>query len=270
MSETYQGTTGVTTSAIMFTAARPCSAVWQWYQSDRKTHILEAVFASMIRHQVMAQLNGRQPRGGDRKLVKLRGLEDVDILSWQSADRLDPERTDWAEVVSVVGHANGTCTVTVAVDATRFAELTDGCCGKRAIAEVIASAFLEDAWRILKNDALKEDVATIPVVSEASVFGPLTVVVEWDFGQASSVAKWIATSCHEVGCIELERIGRIGDVGVSLVVALPVAIFDAAMVQMRHGPEPKSLATCVFEAINEAFIREPTTPREWDDDTIPF
>jgi len=60
-------------------------------------------------------------------------------------------------------------------------------------------------------------------------------VVEWTIAEAFHVMNVIERSIADVGCIELTRLGRMGQKSVTLAVTLPVAIFDATIAKINEG-----------------------------------
>lgn len=206
-----------------------------------------------------------------RRIVVLRGISDYILLSLEDAITLDPERMSWVKIMSVRRRKNSTCDIRLAITQDRYAALSASLTKACDIASAIKDTIREEAEDVVELYWLRGEVEGIPVCSDVTVFGPHTLVVEWTIAEALHVITVIEHSITDVGCIELSRLGRMGQKTVTLAVTLPMAIFDATIAKISEGATRRSVSACLFEAINQAGDCEPPVPRSIDDaDMIPF
>jgi hypothetical protein len=206
-----------------------------------------------------------------RQFVMLRGIGEDVVLSLEDAIALDPQAMNWVKVVSVHPRKRETCDITLSVSQARYIALTAGLSKSRDIQWAIEVALRDGSDAVIEHAYLSGEVECIPACSKASVFGPYTIVVEWLIHEAFHVMVVVQRSILEVGCIELTRIGRMGQKTVTLAVTLPLSIFDATVTKIHEGLTRRSVSDCLYEAIDEASGREPSARRpEIDADEIPF
>ena len=208
-----------------------------------------------------------------RKRVVLRGVEDWQLLDLRAATRIAPESLAWVQLVAQRERCNHKVDVTVSVSQPHYEALTAGLTRKRDIARVIENALFEEALSIIEHDHLRDEIGDIPRATDQSVFGPLTLVVEWTTEEAYAVKCATERSALDVGCIEMTRLGAMGAKSVVLAVSLPLALFNAAMTRYQDKTTGGNISDCVLAAILEASDAEPRLKpqrSEFTDDEIPF
>ena len=213
-----------------------------------------------------------QQNGGEaaRRIIVLRGVDSTEVAWWADARTIDAQAFEWAEVQGVVRQRSGDCDVTLAISAAVFEELTDGIKSKRDIEDALRSAPYETATEIIEEDHLNCEAEGIPPCSAGTVFGPLTVVAEWTILQAHDVNFWISDSTGDTACVELVRLGRMGEASVTVAVTLPVSIFDAAITIYRRGRGKRMLNDCVLDAMAASYAEQMKPDEDFGDDHIPF
>lgn len=188
---------------------------------------------------------------------------------WDRAREIDPDRTDWAELVSIepVDHEIGR--VTLAVSPERYLELSEGKTDDDHIALVIGAQFEHEAWEIITHGHQHGVVEHTLRNPDLSYFGAHTMVVTWPVIEAFSVITTIENGQGDVACIELTRLGPMGRRSVTVSVSLPKSIFDAVVTKCALDAN-RPVGECVYEAIAEAATGVRGAGAPADHDEIPF
>ena len=205
-----------------------------------------------------------------RRIVVLRSISDYIPLSLEDAITLDAARMSWVKIMGVRHRKNNTCDIRLAITHDRYVALSAGLSKACDIASAIKDTIHDEAEDVIELHWLRGEVECVPVCADDTVFGPHTLVVEWTIAEAFHVMTVIEHSIADVGCIELTRLGRMGQKTMTLAVTLPMAIFDATITKISEGTIRRSVSACLFEAIDQAGQREPPVPHSNDDAEIPF
>jgi len=215
--------------------------------------------------------HGNRDTNSGRHIVVLPDAYTDTAGLWEQAREIDPDRTDWAELVSIEPLDHETGRVTLAVLQERYLELSEGKTDDNHIALVIGAQFEREAWEIITHDHQHGVVTHTLRNPDLSYFGGHTIVVTWPVIDAFSVISTIENGQGDVACIELTRLGPMGRRSVTVAVSLPKSIFDGIITKCtQDGGRP--VAECVYEAIAEAAHgpREAGSPSSVDQDEIPF
>lgn len=190
---------------------------------------------------------------------------------WERAKEIDPDRTDWAEVVSIEPTDHELSRVTLAVSPERYRTFAEGRTEDDHIVAAIGAEFEHETWEIIQQGHQHGVVEHALRDPDLSYFGAQTIVVTWPVIDAFSIITIIGNGEGDVACIELTRLGPMGRRSVTVAVSLPKSMFDGVIskcVQDANRP----VAECVYEAIAEAAygVRDHGPPSPVSHDEIPF